>query len=241
MAVVALLSVVVAGCSGGAPVKTLNVSAAASLSDVFAEIATAYEAEHPELDVVLNLGGSAGLREQILEGAPADVFASANTTVMDDLVAEGEVDGAPLVFARNTLEIAVPAGNPAGVTGLADFADRDLLIGLCAVGVPCGDSAREALARAGVTPSVDTNEPDVRSLLGKVASGELDAGITYVTDVLAAGDDVDGVDIPPDWNVTSEYPIAVLVDASEAARGLVDFVLSAQGREILTRHGFVVP
>ena len=124
----------------------------------------------------------------------------------------------PQTFVANQLQIAVPAGNPGGVTGLADFADADLLIGLCAEEVPCGQFGREALANAGVTPSIDTNEPDVRSLLTKVEAGELDAGIVYVTDVLSAGDAVEGIEIPADENVIATYPIAALDRRRQRAR-----------------------
>lgn len=239
---VAALVIVLPACSGGSATQLL-VSAAASLTDAFAEIEAAYEDAHPGVDVVLNLGGSSTLREQILEGAPADVFASANTDNMDQLVAAGVVDGAPRVFARNLLQIAVPAGNPAGVGGLEDFADEDLLIGLCAEGVPCGDFARQALTAAGVTPAVDSIEPDVRALLTKIEGGELDAGITYVTDVRAAGDAVEGIAISEDVNVLAAYPIAVVASSAhpERAADFVEFVLSAAGRAILDGYGFASP
>ncbi len=219
------------------------VSAAASLTDAFAEVASAFEEANPEVDVVLNLAGSSALREQILEGAPVDVFASASTSNMDMVVDASEVAGGPQVFARNALQIAVPAGNPAGVTGLEDFARDELLIGLCAEAVPCGDFARQALDNAGVTPAIDTNEPDVRALLTKVGAGELDAGITYVTDVISTGGAVDGVDIPPEVNVVATYPIAMLTAAPnpDAAAAFVDFVLSDVGQAILARYGFAAP
>ncbi len=138
---------------------------------------------------------------------------------------------------------AVPAGNPAGITGLADFADPALLIGLCAEEVPCGKYGAQALESAGVTPSVDTNEPDVRSLLTKIAAGELDAGIVYVTDAASAGDAVESIAIPDENAVEATYPVAVLTDAPnpEAAAEFVVFVLSAQGREILAGFGFLAP
>jgi molybdate transport system substrate-binding protein len=219
------------------------VSAAASLTDAFAEVAAAFEAANPGVVVVLNLGPSSGLREQILEGAPVDVFASANTSNMDRVVAAGEVAGEPVIFARNLLRIAVPSGNPAGVTGLEDFGREELLIGLCAEEVPCGDFAREALADAGVTPAIDTNEPDVRALLTKVELGELDAGITYVTDVASTDGAVDGVDIPEGGNVAASYPIAVLAGAPnpDPAAAFVAFVLSDAGRAILADYGFAAP
>jgi molybdate transport system substrate-binding protein len=229
--------------SSGPTQSTVLVSAAASLTDAFAEIKVAFEAATPGEAVSLNLGGSSSLREQILGGAPVDVFASANASNMDQLVAAGLVAGQPQVFARNRLEIAVPPGNPARITGLEDFARPELLLGLCAEGVPCGDFARQALEKAGVIPEIDTNEPDVRALLTKVEAGELDAGITYVTDVSSTQGRIQGIDIPDDSNVVAKYPIAALVHAPnpQGAREFVDFVLSAQGQAILARYGFAAP
>lgn len=221
---------------------TVTVFAAASLTDAFGELGPAFEAASPEVTVELNFGASSALREQILSGAPADVFASANQSNMDQIVEAGAAD-APEDFVANQLQVVVPAGNPAGVTGLADFVEGDLLIGLCAEEVPCGQLGREALATAGVTPSIDTNEPDVRSLLTKVEAGDLDAGIVYRTDVLSAGDVVDGIDIPAEQNVTATYPIAALSDAgnTEGADAFVAFVLSDEGQEILASYGFEAP
>ncbi len=236
--------VAVAACGGDADRRSeIVVFAAASLTDAFGAIETAYEAGHPRVDVRLNLAGSSTLREQILAGAPADVFASANTGVMDEVVAAGAVAGTVEVFARNRLAIAVPPENPAGVVGLADFADDALLIGLCAAGVPCGDLARAALAAAGVAPAIDTNEPDVRALLTKVEVGELDAAIVYASDVVAAGALVEGIAVPPGADLEASYPIAALADAPnpEGAGELVAFVLSPTGRRILTDFGFVAP
>jgi len=223
----------------GAPA---DVFAAASLTDAFDEVGAAFEKDNPDVEVEFNYGPSSGLREQILQGAPADVFASANTSNMDQVV-EGGAAKDPQNFVTNQLQIAVPAGNEAGVTGLADFAQANLLIGLCAEDVPCGEFGREALANAGVTPSIDTNEADVRSLLTKVESGDLDAGIVYITDVKAAGDKVEGIDIPADDNVTATYPIAALTDSknAEVAQAFVDFVLSDEGQAILADHGFGSP
>lgn len=225
---------------GSGPSGEILVSAAASLADAFGDIETAFETAHPDADVILNLGGSSTLREQILEGAPADVFAAANEATMAQVVDAGSASGDPAIFARNSLQIAVPPGNPAGVRGLEDFADPALFLGLCAEAVPCGDFARQVLANAGVNPSIDTNEPDVRALLTKIAAGELDAGVTYVTDVASAGADVDGVEIPADLNVTAAYPIVVLADAPNptGAAAFVDFVRSEQGQEILRARGF---
>jgi molybdate transport system substrate-binding protein len=221
---------------------TLTVFAAASLTDAFGELADAFEAANPGVEVELNLAGSSALREQILSGAPADVFASANESNMAAVVDE-ELAADPEVFALNELQIVVPAGNPAGVASLEDFADAELLIGLCAVEVPCGDFGRQALAAAGVDARPDTEEPDVRALLTKVAEGELDAGIVYRTDVTSAGDDVEGIDVPAAVNVVAEYPIATLTESSaaELAEAFVAFVLSEQGQAILENYGFGSP
>ncbi|HEX9856697.1 MAG TPA: molybdate ABC transporter substrate-binding protein [Acidimicrobiia bacterium] len=231
---------VIAACAGSDTRDRLLVSAAASLTDAFRDIESAFETDHPDVDVVLNLGATSALREQILEGAPVDVFASANTANMGAVVDAGAVDGEPSIFAINRLEIAVPTSNPAGVTGLSDFARDELLIGLCAEAVPCGDFARQALANGGVTPRIDTNEPDVRALLTKIEAGELDAAIVYATDVLSASGSVEGVAIPDEDNVPAEYPIAVLRDAPnpEVAKAFVAFVHSNAGREILATYGF---
>ena len=228
---------------GGDVEGEVLVFAAASLTDAFGDIKTAFEEDNPDAEVQLNFGGSSALREQILSGAPADVFASANESNMADVVDADEVAGEPQIFVTNELQIAVPAGNPGKVKGLDDFANDDLLIGLCAVEVPCGDFAREALEGVGVEPAIDTNEPDVRALLTKIGSDELDAGIVYVTDVTSAGDRVEGIDIPADDNVVAKYPIAQLAGApnGDGAKSFKEFVLSDEGQEILTGYGFGTP
>jgi len=231
------------GC-GSADVPSTQevlVFAAASLTDAMEEVAGAFEAANPDFDVQLNLAGSSSLREQILEGAPADVFASADAANMDRVIEAGEAASSSRL-ADNLLQIAVPPGNPAGITGLADFARDDLLIGLCAAQVPCGDLGRQALDNAGVVAAVDTNEPDVRALLVKIEAGELDAGVVYVTDVLAAGDRVEGVAIPSRVNVTTTYRIAALSTAPNpvGADAFVSLALSEAAQAILGRHGFSV-
>ncbi|MEX0864163.1 MAG: molybdate ABC transporter substrate-binding protein [Acidimicrobiia bacterium] len=231
------------GCSSDPVGGVLLVSAASSLTGAFAEIEAAFEKMNPQVDVILNLGGSSALREAILEGAPVDVFAPADTSNMERVADAGGLAGEPTVFARNLLQIAVPSGNPANVSTLADFARDELLIGLCAADVPCGSLARQAFWAAGVTPAIDTNEPSVRGLLTKIEAGELDAGITYVTDVLSAERAVDGVDIPVDENIVASYPIGIMADAPnpETAEAFVAFVLSGVGGAILIRHGFSSP
>ena len=240
--------VLLAGCgddtttSGGSE-RSVTVFAAASLSDAFAELAIDFESAHPGVDVQLSLAASSSLRQQILEGAPADVFASADAANMDSVSAAGALADEPRSFAGNRLQIAVPRGNPGGVTGLVSFADADLLIGLCAEEAPCGALAREALRAAAVVPSLDTNEPDVRALLTKIGAGELDAGIVYRTDVAAAAGLVDGIDIPGEHNVDTRYPIAVVAGAPHpvAAAAFVELVLSPGGRTVLAAHGFQAP
>lgn len=230
------------GGSAGAD-ATITVFAAASLTDAFTEIGTAFEAATPGTTVEFNFAGSSSLREQILAGAPADVFASANESNMAQLVEAGALDGQPQTFATNRLQIAVPPGNPGDVAGLGDLARPDLLIGLCAEEVPCGQFGREALANGAVEPSIDTNEPDVRSLLTKIEAGELDAGIVYHSDIVAAAGRVDSIEIPDDQNVVATYPIAVLSEAepAETARAFVDYVLSGDGVVILQKYGFTPP
>jgi molybdate transport system substrate-binding protein len=231
-----------AAASGGLD-GSITVLAAASLSDAFDEVGTAFEDANPGVSVELNYDGSSSLRDQILGGAPADVFASANTANMNAVADAGGLDGDPRTFVTNELELAVPAGNEAGVDGLDDLGDDSLLIGLCDEQVPCGEFGREALANAGVTPAPDTNEPDVRSLLEKVASGDLDAGLVYVTEVQAAGDDVEGIEIPDEDNIVAEYPIGTLAESGspEVAEAFVGFVLSGEGQEILRSYGFGPP
>jgi molybdate transport system substrate-binding protein len=221
----------------------VTVFAAASLTEAFTEIGRAFEAATPGVHVMFNFGPSSGLAEQIVQAAPADVFAAANTSTMDKVVSAGRADGQPAVFVRNYLEIAVPAGNPAGVTGLADFGKADLKLALCAEQVPCGGAASKAFAAAGVTPRPDTLEQDVKAVLTKVRLGEVDAGIVYRTDVKAAGEKVEGIEFPEAGNAVNEYPIAVLHDApnAAAARAFVQFVRGAECTRRLIEAGFARP
>ena len=246
LAAVLTAVLVVSACGGSmdAPSarRELLVSAAASLTDAFAEIEREFERATPGVDVVLNLGGSSLLREQILSGAPVGVFASADPDTMKQVGDAGYLDGPYRVFAHNRMAIAVPRGNPAGVRGLDDLGDGHLLVGLCAEMVPCGDFARQVLAKAGIRPVVDTEEPNVRALLTKVAAGELDLAVVYVTDI-AVSDSVEEIPIADDYNVATDYPIAVVAGSPDpaGAEAFVVFVLSEEGRRIMARHGFSLP
>jgi molybdate transport system substrate-binding protein len=221
---------------------TITVFAAASVTEVFGELETAFEQQHPSADVVLSLGGSGALATQIIEGAPADVFAAASGAPMT-LVADAGDASDSTVFTTNTLEIAVPVGNPAGVEGLADLADPALTIALCDPSVPCGAAAETLMHLAGYQPSPDTLEEDVKAVLTKIELGEADAGLVYVTDVVAAGDRVEGIEVPEAGDVVNEYPIAVLTGAPnpDGAQAWVDFVLSEDGQAALAAAGFVAP
>lgn len=232
------LAVTLSAC--GDPAVALHVSAAASLTESFGELEAAFEAAHPGTDVVLNIGGSSALRDQIIEGAPVDVFASASIDIMDVIV-DADLAGEPTVFAANRLVLAVPTGNPANVAGLRDLAREDLLIGLCDEGVPCGSLARTVLEAAGVDPAVDSREPNVRALLTKLEAGELDAGLVYTTDAIDG--DVESIEFEESGTFLTRYPIAVLTAAADpgVAAEFVAFVTSSEGRSILEAHGFVTP
>jgi molybdate transport system substrate-binding protein len=221
---------------------TIAVFAAASLTGAFKDEAAAFQKQHPKATVQLNFAGSAALATQIDQGAPADVFASADQPNMQKVVAAGNASG-PRSFASNRLEIVVGAGNPKGVHGLADLANPALIVVLCASAVPCGNYADEALAKAGVKVTAKSQEQDVNAVVTKVALGEADAGIVYVTDVNAAGSKVAGVPIPAADNVDATYPVATLKGGANPAGGkaFVDFLLSPPGQAILARYGFAKP
>jgi molybdate transport system substrate-binding protein len=222
---------------------TLTVFAAASLTDVFADLGDRLTGDNPDLDVRFNFAGSSALAEQLVQGAPADVFASANEKQMTVVTDEDLADGDPAVFTSNLLQIAVPAGNPGGVTGLEDFTRADLALALCAPEVPCGSAAEDDFAAAGITPKPDTYEEDVRAALTKVELGEVDAALVYASDVVSAGDEVEGVEFPQAEDAVNDYPICVLADAPNpgAARAFVDLVQSEQGQRALADAGFRAP
>jgi molybdate transport system substrate-binding protein len=221
----------------------LVVFAAASLTDVFTELGDAFMAEHPDLTVTFNFAASSELATQIEEGAPADVFASADQNNMTKAVDGGAVEGEPVVFAQNQLQIVVEEGNPDGVTGLADLSEGDLIVALCAPEVPCGNYAAQAFELAGLPVPEASQEQNVRAVVEKIALGEADAGIGYATDVLARADEVDGVDIPADQNVIADYPVAELNlgGNAEAAAAWVAYLQSPEALDVLTAAGFLAP
>ena len=231
------------GGGGGDPTPEIVVFAASSLTDAFTELGEAFVTQHPGAQVTFNFAGSGELVAQLLQGAPADVFVAADESQMAKLVAADENQDAPIVIARNTFQIIVEAGNPVGVVGLADLADPGLIVVLCADSVPCGQGAAAVLARAGVSVSARSLEDSVKGVVTKVAAGETDAGIVFVTDVIAAGNTAEGVGIPAELNVITSYPIVLTRAAANAAtaRQFVDFVAGAQGQAILSSYGFLAP
>lgn len=222
---------------------TLTVFAAASLTSSFEQLGKSFEDSHDGVDVEFNFAGSSDLVAQIQSGAPADVFASADDANMEKLTAEDLQGSDPELFATNTLEIATPPDNPADVQSLEDLADPDLNLVVCAPEVPCGAAAQSVAEAGGVTLEPDSEEQSVTDVLGKVTSGEADAGLVYVTDVIAAGDDVQGIDFPESESVVNNYPIATVADSENAdlAQEFVDLVLGDEGQQVLADAGFGQP
>jgi molybdate transport system substrate-binding protein len=229
--------------SGGDLTGTLTVFAAASLTDVFTDLGNRLEKANPGLDVRFNFAGSDALATQITQGAPADVFASANEKQMKVVTDAGLQAAAPTVFAENVLEIAVPHGNPGHVTGLKDFENANLTLAICAPSVPCGAAAQTVFAAAGINAQPDTEETDVKAALNKVQLGEVDAALVYATDVKAAGDQVEGIPFPEADGAVNKYPICTLKAApnAAAAKAFVGLVNSDEGQKALTDAGFRKP
>jgi molybdate transport system substrate-binding protein len=234
-----------AGCGGDdgdGEATRLTVLAASSLRESFEDIAAAFEVEHPDIEVELSFDASSALATQVVEGAPADVFASADQANLDQVIGGGLGAGDPVVFASNRLQIVVPEGNPAGIRSMADIGAGGTRVALCAPEVPCGSYAAQAFANAGLAVPRASQEENVRGVLTKVALGEADAGIVYVTDVLTR-DDVDGVDLPDEINVVATYPAIALRDApdAEAAAEFLAFLAGSDAQAILAAHGFAAP
>ena len=251
----AAASVLLTGCVGTAGAssgsaasspeqgETLTVFAAASLTETFTELADRFEAANPGVTVTLNFAGSADLVTQIREGAPADVFAAADLSNMAELSRDGLVAGDPAVFATNTLSIAVPPDNPAGIDSFADLAAPNVDVVVCAPQVPCGAALPALEAAAGVRLAPVSEENAVTDVLGKVTSGQADAGLVYVTDVASAGDAVLGLPVPESDQPVNEYPIAVVAGSGQARLGasFARFVTGATGQTVLGAAGFGAP
>lgn len=228
---------------GPLPIGQVVVFATASLTDAFTGLGDAFEEANRGVSVRFNFAASSALVAQIAEGAPADVFASADVPNMDRLVEMGGNASDPVVFTTNLPRIIVEPGNPQGIAEVGDLARDDLLVISCAPEVPCGRYAQQILDNAGVDVTFRSFEENVRAVVSKVTLGEADAGIVYLTDVINAGDAAEGVDIAADVNVVAEYPIVVTNEAANpvAAQAFIDFVLSADGQAILASYGFVAP
>ena len=260
---VALAAIAVAGCSSStsspassptsssapatssspaAQTGSITVFAASSLKGTFTEIGKQFETAHPGDTVKFNFGASSALAEQINSGAPADVFASASPKNMDQVVTPGNASN-PQDFAKNTAEVAVPPSNPAKVTSVNDLAKSSVKTALCQPQVPCGVVAAEVFKNANITVKPVTLQPDVKSVLTQVELGNVDAGMVYVTDVMAAGSKVKGVTIPASDNASTSYPIATITSSKEMsiAQAFVAYVLSPAGQTVLSAAGFEKP
>ena len=248
-----LVAVAVAGCSSSsttapstgssAPATgTITVFAAASLTEAFTQIGKQFEAAHKGDTVKFSFGPSSGLATQITSGAPADVFASASPTTMQQVVSAGDASN-PQNFAKNKAEVAVPPNNPGKVTSVKDLAKSSVKVALCQPQVPCGKVAAQVFKNAGITVKPVTLQVDVKSVLTQVETGNVDAGMVYVTDVLAAGSKVKGVTIPANENASTLYPIATVSSSKEKsiANAFVAYVLSPAGQSVLTAAGFEKP
>lgn len=253
-ALLAVVSLVLGACAPTTPAptepRTLTVYAAASLTDAFTEIGKAFEVEHSGVTVVFNFGGSQNLRTQIEQGAPADIFASANAKEIDTLVAQSMVEeSTPKIFLTNQLIVILPANNPAGITSLEDLSKPDLKLVLAAEEVPAGRYARQILDNLNASIGADykdkvlanvvSNEDNIKQAVAKVQLGEADASIVYVSDAVAAPG-LQKIEIPADVNVIAEYPIATLVESpnSDLANEFIVYVLSPGAQATLKKWGF---
>ncbi len=240
-----LLGALLTGCGSDGDSKSITVAAASSLGGAFEAAKAAFEAGHPGTSVTLSFGSSSALGQQIIDGAPIDVFASADNQTMQRVAdeASGGLAGHAMTFTTNTLEIMVERDNPLGITTLEDLARPGLIYVTCAPEVPIGRYSAEVLSRAGVDVTPSSLEPDAKGIVTKITSGEADAGIVYTTDVVAAGDRASGVVIPMKQNVMASYPIARLHRArhNSTAAAWLDFINGPEGQSILTRFGFIAP
>jgi molybdate transport system substrate-binding protein len=239
------LALTIASCSPAtsSDSNTVTVFATASLVDAFTEIGEAFETANPNSQIDFNFAASSDLATQIIEGAPADVFASADMINIDKVRMSTIVISDAQTFATNSLEIMVEAGNPMNIRTLEDLSDSNLIYITCDEAVPIGRYSADVLNRANVTVTPKSYEENVKSVVNKIVLGEADAGIVYRTDVIAAGSTAGGINIPDEINVVAEYPITLVGDTpSTSARRFVDFITtSTTAREILRSYGFGIP
>jgi molybdate transport system substrate-binding protein len=221
----------------------ITVFAASSLTAAFKDLGAAFTKAHPEATVTFSFDASSALVTQITQGAPADVFASADTANMDKLTTASLTASTPVVFATNVLAIIVPTGNPRGIKAPDDLASAKLKVVLCDPKVPCGQYAKQSLDAAKVAVTPVSLEQNVKGVVTKVTTGEADAGIVYVTDVKAAGDKASGVDIPAAVNVVAKYPIASTKSSThqDIDAAFIAFVTSPEGQTVLAASGFGQP
>lgn len=222
---------------------TLTVYAAASLTSTFTEIGKQFETDHKGVTVKFSFAGSSDLVAQLQQGAPADVFASADTKNMDKASKDSLIAGTPTNFASNTLQIATPPGNPARITKLKDLAKSDVKVVVCAPEVPCGAATKKVEDASGIDIKPVSEEQSVTDVLNKVATGEADAGLVYVTDVKSAGAKVDGVTFSESSAAVNTYPLAAIKSSKNAdlAAEFVKFVAGARGQAVLAAAGFAKP
>lgn len=245
LAALALVSLPLTACAGspdqGKP--TLVVYAASSLKTTFEQLGAQFEADHPGIEVEFNFAGSADLVSQVQQGAPVDVFASADIANMDKLAAQDQLAGQAQPFATNTLEIAVPPTNPARIAALDDLAGNGVQLVVCVPAVPCGSAAAKVEKAADLDWKPVSEEQSVADVLNKVTSGEADAGLVYVTDIKAAGDKVKGITFPLASDAVNTYPLAPMSggDNPDLARQFIQLVLSEQGQSVLAAAGFGKP
>ncbi|MEA5055030.1 MAG: molybdate ABC transporter substrate-binding protein [Propionicimonas sp.] len=262
LAGVAALGLALTGCSSTAPTTTpteaapgqssesakpvevtLTVFAAASLTKTFTALGETFEAEHPGVTVSFNFAGSSDLVAQLQQGAPADVFASADEKNMAKATDDTLMAAEPVIFATNVLSIAVPPDNPAAITGLADLAKDGVKLVICAPEVPCGAATVKVAEAAGLTLKPVSEEAKVTDVLAKVASGDADAGLVYATDVAGSEGKVTGIDFPESAGAVNSYPIGTLAKSAnpDLAKAFVDLVTGEAGQQVLAAAGFGKP
>jgi len=245
LAIAALTLLLISGCSSTEQpaANRIIVFAAASLKKTFTELGEQFKTQNPGSSVEFSFAGSSDLVTQLTQGAPADVFASADTKNMDKAAQAGLLAGNPVNFASNTLTIAVAPGNPKKIGSFKDLTRQGLNVVVCAPQVPCGSATQKVEQVTGVTLYPVSEESAVTDVLSKVETGQADAGIVYVTDAKGAGDKVASVAFPEAAGAVNTYPIAVLKESKsqELARKFVDLVTGEAGQKVLNAAGFAKP